>query len=208
MRIAGVDEAGKGPVIGPMIVCGVSMEDGERLNGMGLKDSKKITPNKREELAKEIKKDSQIHIIKITPQQLDELMEEKTINHILSDCCVEIIGELDAEICYVDSSDVNAERLQDLLESRTGKRVKAAHKADDLYPIVSAASIMAKVEREKEIEKLKQDAGNFGSGYASDDKTIKFLRDYFQQHRKYPPFVRKKWKTLNRIQQQFLEDFM
>ncbi len=208
MRVAGVDEAGKGPVIGPMIVCGVSMEEGDRLNGMGLKDSKKINPKKREELAKEIEKDSHVHIIKITPQQLDELMEEKTINQILYDCCVEIICKLDAEVSYVDSSDVNAGRLQDLLESRTGKKVRAAHKADNLYPIVSAASIIAKVEREKEIEKLKLNAGNFGSGYASDEKTIRYLRDYFNTHRKYPPFVRKKWKTLNRIQQQFLEDFI
>lgn len=208
MRITGVDEAGKGPVIGPMIVCGVSMEDGDRLNGMGLKDSKKINAIKREELAEEIKKESQIHVIKITSNQLDELMGEQTINQILADCCVEIIVKLDAEIAYVDSSDVNALRLQDLLESRTGKKVRAAHKADDLYPIVSAASIIAKVEREKEIEKLKQDAGNFGSGYASDERTIKFLRDYFHTHHKYPSFVRRKWKTLNRIEQQFLEDFM
>ncbi|MFP3945824.1 MAG: ribonuclease HII [Archaeoglobaceae archaeon] len=208
MRVAGIDEAGKGPVIGPMIVCGVSMEDGEKLNRMGLKDSKKISAKKREELAKEIKKDSRIHIIKISPEQLDELMKEKTVNQILADCCVEIINALDAEMAYVDSADVNARRLQDQLESRTGKKVKAAHKADEIYPIVSAASIIAKVEREKEIENLKRDAGDFGSGYASDEKTIKFLRDYFQRHRKYPPFVRKKWKTLNRIQQQLLEDFM
>lgn len=203
-----MDEAGKGPVIGPMIVCGVSMEDGERLNGMGLKDSKKINAKKREELAEEIRKDSQVHVIIISSKELDELMDGKTINHILSDCCVEIISKLDAEIAYVDSSDVNAGRLQDHLESRTGKKVKAAHKADDLYPIVSAASIIAKVEREKEIEKLKQEAGNFGSGYASDQRTINFLKEYFNTHHKYPPFARKKWKTLDRLQQQLLEDFM
>jgi len=93
------------------------------------------------------------------------------------------------------------------LKKRTGKEVEAAHKADELYPIVSAASIIAKVERDSEIEKLKKSFGDFGSGYASDERTIKFLNEYLRKYKKFPPFVRKSWKTLNRIQQQSLEEF-
>jgi ribonuclease HII len=207
MKIAGIDEAGKGPVIGPMVVCGVSVDENNDFEKIGLKDSKKLSVKKREQFAEEIRKIAEVHLIKIESQKLDKLMEKKTINEILTDCYAEIINKLKADMTYVDSPDVIPERLGNTLNQKTGRKVKAAHKADELYPVVSAASIIAKVERDKEIEKIKKSAGDFGSGYASDERTIKFLKDYFRKHKKYPPYVRKSWKTLNRIQQQSLTEF-
>jgi ribonuclease HII len=203
MKIAGIDEAGKGAVIGPMVICGIC----SAVELKNLKDSKKLSPKKREELAEQIKKIAKIHLIKIYPEELDRLMETKTINEILADCYAEIIDKLKADVTYVDSPDVIPERLESYLKERTGRNVKAAHKADEKYTIVSAASVIAKVERDKEIEQIKREVADFGSGYASDERTIKFLKDYFRKHRRYPPFVRKSWKTLNRIEQQSLDEF-
>lgn len=207
MKIAGIDEAGKGPVIGPLVVCGVLTENENEFKSIGLKDSKKLTPARRKELAERIKEISETHLVKIEPDKLDELMKNSTINEILEDCYSEIIERLKPDLVYVDSPDVKPERLEEKLKKRTGRNVKATHKADEIYPVVSAASIIAKVERDKEIEKLKKIIGDFGSGYASDERTIKFLKEYFRKNRKYPPFVRKSWKTLNRIQQQSLDEF-
>jgi len=207
MKIAGIDEAGKGPVIGPLVVCGVLTENESELKRIGLKDSKKLTPARREELAERIREISDIYLVMIKPEKLDRMMQMMTINEILENCYFEIIEELKPDLTYVDSPDVKPDRLEANLKKKTGRNVKAAHKADEIYPVVSAASIIAKVERDREIEKLKEVAGDFGSGYASDEKTIKFLKEYFRRNRKYPQFVRKSWKTLNRIQQQSLDEF-
>ena len=207
MKIAGIDEAGKGPVIGPLVICGVLTENENKLKKIGLKDSKKLTPARRKELAERIKEISEIHLVKIEPDKLDKMMKNATINEILENCYSKIIEKLKPDLTYVDSPDVKPERLEENLKKRTGRDVKAAHKADEIYPVVSAASIIAKVERDREIEKLKKIIGDFGSGYASDERTIKFLKEYFRKNRKHPPFVRKSWKTLNRIQQQSLDEF-
>jgi len=134
-------------------------------------------------------------------------MSKKTINAILVDCYAEVIRRLNPDVVYVDSPDVIPERLSNTLRNMTGKDVKAFHKADELYPVVSAASIVAKVERDREIEKIKEVVGDFGSGYASAERTIRFLKDYFRKYGKFPPFVRKSWKTISRIAQQSLDEF-
>ncbi|AEA47239.1 ribonuclease HII [Archaeoglobus veneficus] len=210
VRVAGIDEAGKGPVIGPMVVCGVCCSEEElvELEKIGVRDSKRLSPKRREELAREIKKLSNVYVIKLEPEKLDRLMEKKTINEILTDCYAEIINELNPDLTFVDSPDVIPERLSEALKKRTGKEVKAMHRADVLKPVVSAASIVAKVERDREIEKIKKELGvDFGSGYASDKRTIEFLKEYFKEHGRFPPYVRRSWKTLDRICQQSLEDF-
>jgi ribonuclease HII len=208
MKIAGIDEAGKGPVIGPMVICGVccSEEELAKLQKIGIKDSKKLSTKKREELAKKIKDVAKVYLIEIQPRELDKLMQSKTINDVLADSYAEIIKKLNPDVAFVDSFD-EPKRLSAFLSKRTGKDVRAAHRADELYPIVSAASIVAKVRRDREIEELKKIMGDFGSGYASDEKTIQFLRNYFRTHRKCPPFVRKSWKTISKLSQQSLDEF-
>jgi ribonuclease HII len=208
MKIAGIDEAGKGPVIGPMVICGVccSEEELAKLQKIGIKDSKKLSTKKREELAKKIRDVAKVYLIEIQPRELDKLMQSKTINDVLADSYAEIIKKLNPDVAFVDSFD-EPKRLSAFLSKRTGKDVRAAHRADELYPIVSAASIVAKVRRDREIEELKKIMGDFGSGYASDEKTIQFLRNYFRTHRKCPPFVRKSWKTISKLSQQSLDEF-
>ncbi|NHW22972.1 MAG: ribonuclease HII [Archaeoglobales archaeon] len=200
---AGIDEAGKGCVIGPLVVAGVACESEDYLRSIGVKDSKKLSQKKREELAEKIRRVAKIEVIKIPADELDEMMECKTINEILKESYSEIIKRLKPEIALVDSPDVKPERLASQLREMTGVEVVAEHKADEKFPIVSSASIIAKVERDKEVEILRRKYGDFGSGYASDPKTIAYLK----QLKEIPPFVRRKWKTVERLSQKSIEDF-
>jgi ribonuclease HII len=201
--IAGIDEAGKGCVIGPLVIAGVACDCEDYLRSIGVRDSKKLSKKRREELAEKIREVAKVEVLKISAEDLNKLMEKKTLNEILRDGYEEIIKRLKPSVAFIDSPDVNPERLAGYLRSSTGIEIVAAHKADEKYPIVSSASIIAKVERDWEIEKLKQKFGDFGSGYASDPKTIAFLKNL----KEWPFFVRIKWKTLKKINQSKLGDF-
>lgn len=201
---AGIDEAGKGCVIGPLVVAAVACDCEEYLHSIGVRDSKKLSQKKREELAKKIREVAKVEVIKISAEKLNELMEVKNLNEILREAYVELITTLSPSFVYVDSSDVNPERLSKYLKDRTGVEVLAEHRADEKYVLVSSASIIAKVEREKEIWKLKEAIGDFGSGYPSDPRTISFLK----MQKSLPSCVRIRWKTLKRLGQRDLTDFI
>ncbi|ADB57095.1 ribonuclease HII [Archaeoglobus profundus DSM 5631] len=207
--IAGIDEAGKGPVIGPLVICGVLCDEEtvEYLKSVGVKDSKKLDRRKREELYNIIKSLCKVKVLKISVEDLNRLMEYMSINEILKRAYVEIIRSLMPKVVYIDCPDINVERFKHEIEERTGVEVFASHKADEIYPIVSIASIVAKVERDFEIDKLKKIYGDFGSGYPSDLRTIEFLRSYLREHKSFPPIVRKRWKTLKRLTTHTLSDF-
>jgi ribonuclease HII len=112
-----------------------------------------------------------------------------------------VISLLKPEITYVDAVDVLENRFkQHILENLTFKpKIVSEHKADRNYPVVSAASIVAKVARDKEIAGLAKQFGRFGSGYPSDPKTILFLQQCAQQGI-YPECVRKSWKIVRKLQ--------
>lgn len=207
MIIAGIDEAGKGPVIGPLVVCGVVCDESriEELKKLGVRDSKKLSKSRRRELAERLKKIADCVIVVIQPEELDRMMEEKTINEILKDTCVRIISRLNPDVVYVDSFDVNPERLAGELEKLTGCNVVAMHRAENV-PIVAAASIIAKHTRDELVERLKEKYGDFGSGYASDERTRRWLEDKLKTG-EVPEIVRKKWKTMERLKQRSLSDF-
>lgn len=198
---AGIDEAGKGCVIGPMVIAGVACDVEDYLRSIGVRDSKKLSQKKREELAEKIREVARVEVIKIPANVLDELMERKTINEILKESYAELLRRLKPKIAFVDSPDVKPERLANELRAITGIEIIAEHRADEKYPLVSSASIIAKVEREKEIEVLKKTFGDFGSGYASDPKTIAYLRQFKEE---MPQFIRKRWKTIERLRQSSL----
>ena len=206
--IAGIDEAGKGCVIGPLVVaCVCCDEEGERrLKSIGVKDSKKLPHSKRIKLAEEIKSFAKVEVIKVSAKELNKLMKSKTLNEILKECYIKLINGLKPSKVYIDCPDINPERFSKNIKELTGIDVISEHKADEKYAIVSAASIIAKVEREKEIQKLKEIYGDFGSGYASDSKTREFLSRVIKAG-KIPDIVRLKWKTIAKISQLTLNDF-
>jgi ribonuclease HII len=114
----------------------------------------------------------------------------------------EIIRELKPSSIYIDAVDVNEDRFRksilNLLDY-TPKEIISKHKADDLFPIVSAASIIAKDKRDSIIEEMKKKYGDFGSGYTSDKRTTDFLREWIKRNKKIPDFARKSWDTIKKI---------
>ncbi len=201
--IVGIDEAGKGCVIGPLVVCGVRCDD--RISELPVRDSKKLDRKKREEIARKLAKTFEHEIVVVSAEELNDLMERKSLNEILLEAYAKIIDSLEAEVYYVDSPDVKPDRLSERLEALTGKKVVAMHNAEEI-PCVAAASILAKVTRDRMIEELKKTYGDFGSGYPADEKTRKFLKDHLTKG-ELPPIVRRKWKTLEKISQMSLLDF-
>ncbi|MGC8995764.1 MAG: ribonuclease HII [Thermoplasmata archaeon] len=204
----GIDEAGRGPVIGPLVICGVC-GDPDLLKEIGVKDSKKLSPKRREYLYDEILKIVKSYkCIEIWPEEIDSLREKMNINEIEEKYFSEIINSLEGDVFILDAADVSEERFEEMIRKNLNKDVKiiSKHKADSDYPIVSAASIIAKVTRDREIENIKKQIGDFGSGYPSDPRTIKFIRDYIEKNGKYPPFTRKSWKTIKNINK-YIEEY-
>jgi ribonuclease HII len=208
MLVAGVDEAGRGCIIGPLVVAGVLVKEENLpvLRQLGVKDSKLLSPKKREALFNEITSLAENrHVIKIPPSEIDHAVECQIklhkLNRLEAKTMTQIINILKPNEAYLDAADVLEERFtQHVQEGLTVKtKITSKHKADKIYPVVSAASIIAKVERDKEIETLKQVYGDFGSGYLADKKTLRFLKQWLQTHSDYPSCVRKSWKTAKQI---------
>lgn len=201
MRICGVDEAGKGSVLGPMVTAGVlaDVEDAGALAGCGAKDSKQLTPQKRERLYEEIVSRWKICTVIRTPADIDA--REGTMNQFTAACHAEVIRTLLPETAYVDACDVNADRFAETVLRLSGVSVRmvSEHKADGRYPIVGAASIVAKVTRDRLIVALAEEFGSVGSGYPSDAVTVAFLTAYIQEYAAPPSCARRSWQTVDDI---------
>ena len=216
--ICGIDEAGRGPVLGPLVMCGmlVKEEDEKELVKLQVKDSKLLTKEKREFLFDKIKDISyKYEIISIFPGEIDNAVNNHdglNLNKLEAQKTADIINSLKPDKTIVDAPSNNIKSYKEyLLGLIKNKKIELVleHKADLNYPVVSAASILAKVTRDSEIEKIKKKIRiDFGSGYMSDPKTVKFLEKYYE---KYPDLFRKSWfpyqNILNKKFQSKLEDF-
>ncbi len=207
--IAGVDEAGRGPMIGPMVICGVlfNPEAIPKLEKLGAKDSKTLTPSRRLSLSKKIQSlATKIEFRYVSATDIDRLRKRTTLNEIEVAEFVSVAKSLNPKEVYLDAADVNAERFGNKVSELSGLAAKGAviiseHKADSKYPIVSAASIMAKVERDRIIGEMHREYGDFGSGYPSDPKTIGFVKELIKARRKLPPIIRKSWDSVQKIRE-------
>ena len=203
MDILGIDEAGRGSVLGPMVIAGVVVpEKMEKvLERMGVKDSKRLVPNRRTILSRKLKKMFDYEIVVITAREIDEMRADGiNLNEIEKNAMESILLKLNPEKAIVDAVDVKAERFQDNLRKDTGVNVIAEHKADDKYIEVSAASIIAKAERDAQIAEINKEfikSGGIGSGYPSDPKTKEFLTHY--TYDEMPDFVRRSWATVAKL---------
>jgi len=205
LLVAGVDEAGRGCVIGPLVVAGVvvSAEQLSALAALGVKDSKLLSSKKRELFFKEILALVQnFKVIKVSPLEIDEAVNCKIplhkLNRLEAKTMAKVIEYLSPDEVYVDAADIFEDRFAAYIsECLTVKpKIISQHKADMRYPIVSAASIIAKVERDREIEFLKKEFGDFGSGYLHDKKTRAFLVEWLKNNKNYPSCVRQSWKPV------------
>ena len=203
MDILGIDEAGRGSVLGPMVIAGVIIpEKMEKvLERMGVKDSKRLTPNRRTILSRKLKKMIEYEIVVISALEIDKMRADGiNLNDIEKNAMRDLIIRLNPEKAIVDAVDVKAERFQNYLCESTGVNVIAEHKADDKYIEVSAASIIAKAERDAQIAEINKEyikTGGIGSGYPSDPTTKKFLSNY--TYDEMPDFVRRSWNTVAKL---------
>ncbi len=193
-HLCGIDEAGRGPVFGPMvisIVCG----DVDKISASGAKDSKEMSQSAREITFDKILNDAELVKFEIiSSKEINRLMESMTLNEIEGRYVLKLL-EYSNYSTIVDSFDVNADRCSSTLSKKSGKNVICRHKADRDYPIVSAASVISKVIREREMDKIRNQYPGIGSGYPSDPYTIEYLRYALNNNVDLGEIVRTKWKT-------------
>ncbi len=206
MGTAGMDEAGRGPVIGPMVIAIVllSKKAARELKSMGVKDSKMLTPKRREELAPVIMEMSDAYALRIVePRRIDRAVAERGLNMLEAEVMADLVRELAPSFVIVDAPGRNTKKFKEALRSMlAGLKVKirAENKADRRFIHVAAASILAKVERDKRIERLRELAGyDFGSGYPGDQKTRDFLSKVLEGYPFPKDQIRWRWATLQNI---------
>ncbi|WP_222919937.1 ribonuclease HII [Natrinema sp. SYSU A 869] len=204
----GVDEAGKGPALGSMFAAAVYLEEPDELPD-GIRDSKRLAPERREELAAILQSDDRVAvgIAEITPARIDA--PETDMNSLAVAAHAEAIegaaddlkraaDTTDSLSGLCDACDTDAERFARRVTdacSLEALSVDARHGADDDSPLVGAASIVAKVERDAHVAALADEYGEIGSGYPGDSTTREFLASYVDEHGDLPPFARESWST-------------
>jgi ribonuclease HII len=225
MLILGIDDAGRGPLIGPMILAGVLVTKEQEifLKSQDVKDSKMLLHPKRIALSKVIRENSLAYkVVKSSPNEIDSMLESGTnLNTLEAIKTAQIINEINSKEfqkekikVIVDCPSVNTvawrATLLEKISHKENLEVYCEHKADVNHPSVSAASILAKVAREEEVEKIKKEFGEIGSGYPSDPGTKEFLKKHGKELASSGIF-RRTWKTWKEIfpsaKQRSLGDF-
>lgn len=207
--IVGLDEAGRGPVLGPLVMAALAIkeENLRKLEWMGVKDSKLLSAQVREELFEQIREAVEdFRIEMIEPDAIDLSVDggNSNLNWLEADTSARMISELDPDTIIIDCPSLNIKAYQEYFASRLSKAVRekaklvVEHKADVNHIIVGAASIVAKVIRDRHIDHLKTEIGfDFGSGYMSDPKTQEFLKQHYKSH---PHIFRKSWQSYKKVE--------
>ena len=207
MRVAGVDEAGRGCAIGPLVIAAAvfNEETLPTLREIGVKDSKKVSPKKREKIVIEIKELAlDYRIFEIQPRVIDKVVFRakplRRLNYLETMVMAKLIRELKPDIVHMDTPDVDNSRCAEQVQSVISQKMEVIcePKADHKYVSTGAASIIAKVRRDKRIKELRDLHGDFNSGYSSDKKTQQFIADYFAQNKECPEYMRASWSTVQR----------
>jgi len=205
MLVLGVDEAGRGPVIGPMVMCGAIIDSKKvkQLEKLQVKDSKLLTKKTREELFDQIKElVDDYQLVTVLPDEIDDAVNSEifNLNKLEAKKTAKILNKLKPNRAYIDCPDVNPENYKKVLQKQLKEEMELVveHKAER-YAIVAAASILAKVTRDRLIDKLKKKYDvDFGSGYSSDPYTKKFMAKHWNK-KKYSPIIRKSWATYKNL---------
>ncbi|WP_284010559.1 ribonuclease HII [Haloarcula pelagica] len=191
----GVDEAGKGPVLGSMFAAAVRADPGTLPDDVG--DSKDIAPVRREELAATIRGRAAVGVAEVPVERIDD--PETDMNTLTVGAHADALSAVarDGLSGRVDAGDTDAERFGRRVADRVAAdlTVVAEHGADETDPLVGAASIIAKVERDAHVAALAAEYGDVGSGYPSDPTTRAFLASYVDDHDSLPACARSSWST-------------
>ncbi len=208
--IAGIDEAGRGPCLGPLVIGIVLISESkvDKLNNLNLKDSKLLTDKQRRVFYNKIVELSDFYSTAvIQPDDIDhECLTTVCLSNIyslvskvikkyskISELYVDAVGKF-SYTNFCNYLSIKLHNIRDVLPT-----IVYEPKADQTYPIVSAAAIVAKVTRDNRIKDLHKKVGyNFGSGYPN-KKTDKFIADYLRETKTLPPGVRTKWRNVKNI---------
>ena len=207
----GVDEAGKGPVLGSMFAAAVRCDPADLPEDVG--DSKGIPDERRERLAGEIRESASVGVAEIPPARIDD--PETDMNTLTVAAQAEALAQVatDGLPGLVDAGDTDADRFGRRVADRVDAAVDltAEHEADESDPLVGAASIVAKSAREAHVEDVAEEYGAVGSGYPSDPTTREFLEEYVDEHGDLPDCARASWSTCEDVlaaaEQSSLESF-
>ena len=202
--VLGIDEAGRGPVIGNMFVVGVALRDTDLrlLSEMGVRDSKSLDRRRRETLYPKILEAAVAHrVVSYAPRIIDReninTLFRRAVELIVREMLNILRGRL--ERVSIDLTGPPSILLDSIRNAGFHGEVRAVHRADSKYVEVAAASIVAKVMRDRHVDALKRVYGDFGSGYPSDPKTRTWLREWYVGNRSLPAIVRRSWKTIKQI---------
>jgi ribonuclease HII len=195
MRV-GVDEAGKGPVLGPMVAAAVRVDPTTLPDGVD--DSKRLSAERRTTLDARLRDGSAT--VAVAPVSVARIDDPATdMNSLTVAAHAEAVAAVatDGDAVVVDAGDVDADRFGRRVRGAVDAdvTVRAEHRDDGSYPVVAAASVVAKVERDAAVERLATDYGDVGSGYPSDPTTREFLREWVRRRGELPDCARASWST-------------
>jgi ribonuclease HII len=203
-RILGIDEAGRGSVLGPLVVGGflVRSDRLEELRASGACDSKEISAVEREQVYAKLPTIGECRSVVLTPREIDRFVAHGRLNELEARAFGALVRELTPDVARVDACDTDVRRFARAVAHWADSRahVVASHHADRDDVVVGAASIVAKVRRDRAIDRLRRRLGTeIGSGYPSDDRTVEFLREHLAHTAVHPPWVRSEWATMQRV---------
>lgn len=174
----------------------------EELVALGAKDSKALTPLARERVFAALESVGTRAEVVLAPPTVDRAVARRRLNHLEAEAFAQIIREFSPKIAYVDACDPNERRFGLRVARLAGgtTRVIARHHADRDLPIVGAASVVAKVIRDRAVAELRKEVGEaLGSGYPSDHRTVEFVRALLADGTPVPGWVRVSWFTMQRV---------
>ncbi|TQQ81256.1 ribonuclease HII [Halonotius terrestris] len=213
----GVDEAGKGPVLGPMVAAAVRADEADLPDGID--DSKRLSESTRESIATQLRESPAVAVGVgvVTTDEIDD--PETDMNSLTVAAQVRALSDVaeDGDHAIVDAGDVSESRFARRVADGVAKSgididVTAEHGADESNRLAGAASVVAKVERDSRIAALDEEYdADIGSGYPSDPTTREFLAAYVDATGEVPPCARRSWSTceelLTAAEQSGLDDF-
>ena len=202
--VVGIDEAGRGSWIGPLVVGAVAVP-AERLPEIvaaGARDSKALGPTERERVYRRLLRVAACRSVALSPSAIDRAVARTELNLLEARAFGRLVRALGPAVAYVDACDPNAARFGRTVAAAAGVpcRIVARHKADRDLPIVGAASIVAKVRRDRAIRRLAERLGTeVGSGYPSDARTVDFVRRTVGSAAVLPTWLRASWAPTQRV---------
>lgn len=199
-RVLGVDEAGRGAVLGPLVVAGVALAVREqtKLWDLGFRDSKALSRDRRRALVRRLASSGARGRVVVLPAVA---VDRASLTDLELEATAALIRRLGPEAVVVDTpvGPGAISWFRELLAARAGlptAAISVAPKADRDHPAAAAASVLAKVVRDSYILLLRRQYGDFGWGYPSEERVQAYLQAWISAHGTCPPFCRTRWRPV------------